>query len=121
MNEEVIDRTYLIKKKIERILEVARWEQGERGEELDERPIVTVHEGKIGKNRLVHVSNGLQRTLDSYTDENVKPGYIAFDVIVNPLAYRKYSIDRVNQKHSYERSIDRIARIAYDKFVKLRK
>lgn len=100
MNEKITDRTYLIKKKIEQIID-DDWQE--------EKPVVTVHEGKIGKERLVHVSNGLQRTLDSYTDENVKLGYIAFDVIVNPLAYRKYE------------TLDSIANIAYDKFIKLRR
>ena len=110
MSEETTDRTYLIKRKIERILEQAR-----RDGKTSERPIVTDHEGKIGKDRMVYVSNGLQRTLDSYTDENVEPGYIAFDVIVNPLAYRKHSHGgTVN-------AIDRIARLAYDKFMLLRK
>jgi hypothetical protein len=82
MNEDKTEKTYKIRKQIIEYLD-RRWE--------GEQPVVTVHEGKIGRDRMVHVSNGIQMTLDAFTDENVKKGYLAFDVIVNPLAYRKHS------------------------------
>ena len=82
MNEDKTEKTYKIRKQIIEYLD-RHWE--------GERPVVTVHECKIVRDRMVHVSNGIQMTLDGFTDENVKKGYLAFDVIINPLAYRKHS------------------------------
>tara|TARA_X000001388_G_scaffold18959_1_gene12325 strand:+ start:477 stop:779 length:303 start_codon:yes stop_codon:yes gene_type:complete len=87
MNEDKTEKTYEIRKRIIEYLNV-HWK--------GEQPVVTVHEGKIGRDRMVHVSNGIQMTLDAFTDENVNKGYPAFDVIVNPLAYREYSVTMIS-------------------------
>ena len=47
MNEDKTEKTYKIRKQIIEYLD-RRWE--------GEQPVVTVHEGKIGRDRMVHVS-----------------------------------------------------------------